>query len=193
MCLMQDSLQVNKKVIKPTGITWTQLTFTELHVKALVLSTSLLLCFLFLWWFKKKKKQPTGQSPTWEGNALLMAPENSPTLKEVREQKLNQEPGSRNWSREHGGKLLASLISLACSTYFLFSLFGFCSSGCPGTHSIKQAGLELRDPPASASQMLGLKGCATTAQLCPAFLIQVRTISPGVALCIVGWASHINH
>ncbi|GAB1295570.1 TBC1 domain family member 15 [Apodemus speciosus] len=32
-----------------------------------------------------------------------------------------------------------------------------CSPGCPGTHSVDQAGLELRNPPASASQVLGLK------------------------------------
>jgi hypothetical protein len=38
------------------------------------------------------------------------------------------------------------------------------SSGCPGTHSVDQAGLELRNPPASASQVLGLKACATTAR-----------------------------
>jgi hypothetical protein len=31
-----------------------------------------------------------------------------------------------------------------------------------GTHSVDQAGLELRNPPASASQVLGLKACATT-------------------------------
>jgi hypothetical protein len=31
-----------------------------------------------------------------------------------------------------------------------------------GTHSVDQAGLELREPPASASQLLGLKVCATT-------------------------------
>jgi hypothetical protein len=37
-----------------------------------------------------------------------------------------------------------------------------CSSGCPGTHFVDQAGLELRNPPASASQVLGLKVCATT-------------------------------
>jgi hypothetical protein len=36
--------------------------------------------------------------------------------------------------------------------------------GCPGTHSVDQADLELRIPPASASQVLGLKVCATTAQ-----------------------------
>jgi hypothetical protein len=39
------------------------------------------------------------------------------------------------------------------------------SSGCPGTHSVDQAGLELRNPPASASQVLGLKACATIARL----------------------------
>jgi hypothetical protein len=36
------------------------------------------------------------------------------------------------------------------------------SSGCPGTHIVDQAGLELRNPPASASGVLGLKACATT-------------------------------
>jgi hypothetical protein len=30
-----------------------------------------------------------------------------------------------------------------------------CSPDCPGTHSVDQAGLELRNLPASASQMLG--------------------------------------
>jgi hypothetical protein len=29
-----------------------------------------------------------------------------------------------------------------------------CSPGCPGTHSVDHAGLKLRNPPASASQML---------------------------------------
>jgi hypothetical protein len=38
------------------------------------------------------------------------------------------------------------------------------SPGCPGTHSVDQADLELRNLPASASQVLGLKACATTAQ-----------------------------
>ncbi|GAB1297311.1 Neuroblastoma-amplified sequence [Apodemus speciosus] len=37
------------------------------------------------------------------------------------------------------------------------------SSDCPGTHSVDQAGFELRNPPASASQVLGLKACATAA------------------------------
>jgi hypothetical protein len=53
---------------------------------------------------------------------------------------------------------------------FFLLVFGFpdrvslCSPGCPGTHSVEQAGLKFRNPPASASQVLGLKACATTAQ-----------------------------
>ena len=34
-----------------------------------------------------------------------------------------------------------------------------CSPGWPGAHSVDQAGLKLRNPPASASQVLGLKAC----------------------------------
>jgi hypothetical protein len=40
-----------------------------------------------------------------------------------------------------------------------------CIPGCPGTHFVDQAGLKLRNPPASASQVLGLKACATTVWL----------------------------
>jgi hypothetical protein len=39
------------------------------------------------------------------------------------------------------------------------------SPGCPGTHSVDQASIEHRNPPASASQVLGLKACATTTWL----------------------------
>jgi hypothetical protein len=45
----------------------------------------------------------------------------------------------------------------------LFFQAGFlCSLGYHGTHSVDQAGLKLRNPSASASQVLGLKVCATT-------------------------------
>ena len=37
-------------------------------------------------------------------------------------------------------------------------------TGCPHTHSVDQAGLELRELPASASQVLGLKLYSTTTQ-----------------------------
>jgi hypothetical protein len=43
--------------------------------------------------------------------------------------------------------------------------FPLCSYGCPGIHFVEQAGLELRNLPASASQVLGLKASTTTAQL----------------------------
>ena len=51
-----------------------------------------------------------------------------------------------------------------------------CSSGCPDTHLVNQAGLELRDPCVSASLVLGLKACATTAQL----FVFLRPIGPSV-------------
>jgi hypothetical protein len=34
--------------------------------------------------------------------------------------------------------------------------------GCPGTHFVDQAGLELRNPPASDFQVLGSKACTIT-------------------------------
>jgi hypothetical protein len=52
---------------------------------------------------------------------------------------------------------------------FVFWLFrdrvSLYSTGCPGTHSVDQAGLELRNLPASSSQVLGLKACTTTARI----------------------------
>jgi hypothetical protein len=52
--------------------------------------------------------------------------------------------------------------------YFLKKIFprdwvSLYSPGCPGTHFVDQAGLKLRNPPASASQVLRLKAWATTA------------------------------
>ena len=52
--------------------------------------------------------------------------------------------------------IISSELSLSL---FLYNL------GCPGTHSVDQAGLELRNLPDSASQVLGLKACTTTARL----------------------------
>ena len=49
-------------------------------------------------------------------------------------------------------------------TFVFGDSVSLCSPGCPGTHSVDQAGLELRNPPTSASQVLGLQACATTAQ-----------------------------
>jgi hypothetical protein len=44
---------------------------------------------------------------------------------------------------------------------FLRDRVSLCSPDCPGTHSVDQAGFELRNLPAFASQVLGLKACAT--------------------------------
>jgi hypothetical protein len=63
--------------------------------------------------------------------------------------------------------------------FLIFILFVFqdrlslCSPGCPGTHFVDQAGLELRNPPASASQVLGLKARTTTAWLSPELLTNI--------------------
>jgi hypothetical protein len=55
------------------------------------------------------------------------------------------------------------LLLLLFVCFFVFrDRVSLCSPGCPGTHSVDQAGLELRNLPASASRVLGLKVCATT-------------------------------
>jgi hypothetical protein len=50
--------------------------------------------------------------------------------------------------------------------FFFFLVFrdrvSLCSPSCPGTHFVDQAGLELRNLPASAYRVLGLKVCMTT-------------------------------
>jgi hypothetical protein len=70
-------------------------------------------------------------------------------------------PG-RKVSEEKKPKISSALF---CFVFVLFCFFqdrvSLYSPGCPGTHSVDQAGLKLRNPPASASQVLGLKACAT--------------------------------
>jgi hypothetical protein len=47
--------------------------------------------------------------------------------------------------------------------FLFFGMVSLYSLGCLGTHSVDQAGLELRNLLVFASQVLGLKACATTA------------------------------
>jgi hypothetical protein len=58
--------------------------------------------------------------------------------------------------------------------FFVFVFFGdrvsLYSPSCPGTHSVDQASLELRNPPAAASRVLGLKAIA---QL-PSYLLRKK-------------------
>jgi hypothetical protein len=54
------------------------------------------------------------------------------------------------------------------SSFFFFFFLVFRDRGslyspvCPGAHFVDQAGLQLKNLPASASRVLGLKACATT-------------------------------
>jgi hypothetical protein len=66
---------------------------------------------------------------------------------------------------------------------FLRQGFSLCSLGCPGTPSVDQTGLKLRDPPASAFQVLGFKPCATTAWL-PCSVFNKRDIHTFIHLLI---------
>jgi hypothetical protein len=77
--------------------------------------------------------------------------------------------------------LFFQLFVLFCYYYyFFFSETGFLySPGCPGTHSVDQAGLELRNQPASASQALGLKACATTPSYFSSFIIHTCVYTHG--------------
>jgi hypothetical protein len=57
--------------------------------------------------------------------------------------------------------VLILLFVLFCWFLVYRDRVSLCSPDCSGTHSVDQAGLELRNLPASASQVLGLKACAT--------------------------------
>jgi hypothetical protein len=60
---------------------------------------------------------------------------------------------------------------LFCFVLFCFETGFLCSPGCPGTHFVDQAGLKLRNPPASASQVLGLKAYTTAPGSTPVFIV----------------------
>jgi hypothetical protein len=58
--------------------------------------------------------------------------------------------------------LMVFVCLFVCLFCFVFrDRVSLCSPGCPGTYSVDQAGLKLRNSPASPSQVLGLKVCTT--------------------------------
>jgi hypothetical protein len=69
--------------------------------------------------------------------------------------------------------LFVWLVGFFCLFVFLFCFFrdkvSLYSPDCPGIHFVDQAGLKLRNPPASASRVLGLS--ATTPGLGTSFNI----------------------
>ena len=97
-----------------------------------------------------------------------------------------------------GERCLSSNFSslLGFGVWFFLGFFedrvSLCSPGYPGGCFVDQAGLKLRDPPASASPALGLKACATSRLLLSSFndLAGVQSAGPtgwkvGPALKIV--------
>jgi hypothetical protein len=62
-----------------------------------------------------------------------------------------------------------------------------CSPGCPGTHSVDQAGLELRNSPASASQALGLKANTASGLILSFTVVANRA---GIGKSDKAWFSH---
>jgi hypothetical protein len=84
--------------------------------------------------------------------------------------------------------LMMVQLSFTYSLFFFFFFFFLVfrdmvflySPGCPGTHFVAQAGLELRNPPASASRVLGLKACATT----PGYILFLLMYSGCVWACV---------
>ena len=69
----------------------------------------------------------------------------------------------------------------SCIFFFFWDRVFLCSPGCPGTHSVDQVGLKLRNPPAFASRVLGLKAWATTPGAELHFwvnLLPIKTFSP---------------
>ena len=78
---------------------------------------------------------------------------------------LRTETQDVSWTHlSHSSQIHLSFV-LFCLFVFVVVVFVFrdrvslYSPGCPGTHFVEQAGLKLRNLPASASQVLGLKAC----------------------------------
>ena len=67
--------------------------------------------------------------------------------------------------------------------FFFWDRVSLCSPGCLETHSVDQAGLEFRNPPASASQVLGLKACTTNTRFNVTLLVNEYNPKSNSFLC----------
>jgi hypothetical protein len=107
----------------------------------------------------------------------------------------------RSFSAIQDSSVGNSLFSSVCQGIFCLFVFCFCffvcfvfwdrvsmySPGCSGTHFVVHAGLELRNLPASASQVLGLKAYATRPGCMPVLIVLfVFLESSLLSFCIFG-------
>jgi ABC-type multidrug transport system permease subunit len=81
--------------------------------------------------------------------------------------------------------LFSGVCLFVCLVLVFRDRVSLCSPGCPGTHFVDQAFLELRNLPASASQVLGLKACATTTWLLDSFYFKIAFFLPGKKCLVV--------
>jgi hypothetical protein len=115
---------------------------------------------------KNKNKQIFSKIGGWRGSSVVRS---------------SRGPGLPSWCSHASSQLSVTLV-LGDPTSFLnfFLVFparvSLCSPGCPGTHSVDQAGLKLRNlsASASASQVLGLKACATTLSLSLSLFLKIN-------------------
>ena len=72
-------------------------------------------------------------------------------------------------------------LQAVCYCLFFWDKVSLCSTGYPGTHSVDQAGLQIRDSATSASWWLGLKSCT----IMPSSRISLYQASLGcIRLCL---------
>jgi hypothetical protein len=89
---------------------------------------------------------------------------------------------SREWKLTSSSPPSSFFMVILVVCFCCWDRVSLCSPGCPGTHSIDQAGLELRHLLVSASRVLGLKACTTPAGLVCSFFIDFRPQACGITL-----------
>jgi hypothetical protein len=85
-------------------------------------------------------------------------------------------------STVRGSFFVVVVVVVFCFLFFR-DRFSQYSPGCPETHSLYHAGLELRNPPASASGVLELKVFAITAWQYKALNCAFSTLATGNLMC----------
>jgi hypothetical protein len=126
--------------------------------KHLTKHSSVHLCWFNLIHIKQKSHTGTNCATTYQGLRHSQTPasltDSEATLAIIIESKSQCIYGSSQADGHLG-------FVCVCVCVVFRDRVSLCSPGCSGTHSVDQAGLELKNPPASASWVLGLKACAT--------------------------------